>query len=526
MSARFTRPRANVRADGHPAAGQRRGRLLARRPAWRLPESRQDRLALFGLAALLITGALLRLLFVFAWRPALMGWPDAASYIEVSQGAGSTGLGNRELFGNTLRPAGYPLFLRALHGLAPSLVLVIVVQHVLGLASAALLYFAVARSGAPRLLGLVPAAIVALGGDIMFVEHAPISETLFTFLVAIGLYAAVRSQEGERLRWPAICGLALALAASVRVVAVPLLVVVGLWVLACTGLPLRRRITILAVGAAGAVALLGTYYVLQERAVGRTGLSPNGVWNIYGRVAPFADCSKFTPPPGTEPLCQRIPRSQRPFTNQYTFNWYYSPGVRTFGNPHTASAEQTDQVAAFTWAVILGQPLDYAEEVGAGLLRYVAPESLSGYGGGASYHDLVHRVLFHRLFRKQGLEVARRHYGDADRFSANPGLIDVLRTYESGTRIQGPLFVLLALLSVAAPFVTRGRARGAALLFALAGWTLLVTPVATVQFSARTGLPGFGPLGAAAALGGWGVVAAVRGRHRLRGAEGRLAEPL
>jgi len=517
MSAVSTGPRAKGRAGAHPAEGQRRWLHLPRRAAWRLPESREDRIAVIGLAALLVTGALLRLLFTFAWRPAFMGWPDAASYIEVSQG---------ELFGNTLRPAGYPLFLRALHTLVPSLLFVIIVQHVLGLASAALFYLAVARAGAPRWLGLVPAGIVALGGDIMFVEHAPISETLFTFLVAVGLYAAVRSQEGERLRWPVICGLALALSASVRVVAVPLLAVVGLWLLACTGLPLRRRLTVLAVGGASVLALLGAYYAIQDTAVGRTGLSPNGVWNIYGRVAPFADCSKFTPPPGTEPLCERTPRSRRPFTNQYTFNWYYSPGVRIFGNPHTTSPEQTDQVAAFAWAVIAGQPFDYGEEVGAGLLRYVAPESFSGYGGGPSYHDLVHRVLFHRLFQKEGLGVARRHYADADRFSANRGLIDVLRTYESGTRIQGPLFVLIALLSVAAPFLTRGRMRGAALLFALAGWTLLVTPVATVQFSARTGLPGFGPLAAAAALGGWRVVAAVRDRHRPRAVEGRLAEPV
>ncbi|MBA3358579.1 MAG: hypothetical protein H0U20_03885 [Thermoleophilaceae bacterium] len=138
----------------------------------------------------------------------------------------------------------------------------------------------------------------------------------------------------------------------------------------------------------------------------------------------------------------------------------------------------------------------------------------------------MNRVLFDPVFQSAGLEVARRHYGDARRFDANRRLLEVLRTYESGTRIQGPLFVLIALLSVAAPFLTRGRAHGAALLFALAGWTLLVTPVATVQFSARTGLPGFGPLGAAAALGGWGVVAAVRERRRLRGAEGRLAEPV
>jgi len=71
------------------------------------------------------------------------------------------------------------------------------------------------------------------------------------------------------------------------------------------------------------------------------------------------------------------------------------------------------------------------------------------------------------------------------------------------------------------------RARGAALLFALAGWTLLVTPVATVEFSARTGLPGLGPLCAASALGGWRVLAAVRGRrHRSSGAGGPLAEPV
>jgi len=491
---------------------------MARRPSWRLPESREDRLVVFGLAALLVAGALLRLLFVIAWRPAFMGWPDAASYIEVSQG---------EIFGNTLRPAGYPLFLRALHALVPSLLFVIVVQHLLGLASAAIFYLAVARTGAPRWLGLVPAGVLALGGDILFVEHAPISETLFTFLVAIGLYAAVRSQEGESLRWPAACGLAIALAASVRVVAVPLLAVLAVWLLlACTGLPLRRRLTVLAVGAAGALALLGTYYAVQEETVGRASLSPNGVWNIYGRVAPFADCSKFTPPPGTGPLCERTPREQRPFTNQYTFNWYYSPGVRIFGNPHTASAEQTDQVAAFARAVIVGQPLDYGEEAGAGLLRYVAPDSFRGYGGGPSYRDLVHRVLFHPLFQKEGLGVARRHYADADRFSADHRLIDVLRTYESGTRIQGPLFVLIALLSVAAPFLTHGRIRGAALLFALAGWTLLIMPVATVQFSARTGLPGFGPLAAAAALGGWGVLAAVRGRNPRRAVRGRLAEPL
>src|SRR3954453_21570546 len=90
-----------------------------------------QRLALLALVTVLALGALLRLALVLGWQPALMGWPDAASYIDVSHG---------ELFGNELRPAGYPLFLHALHGLAPSLLLVVLIQHLLGLASALLLY--------------------------------------------------------------------------------------------------------------------------------------------------------------------------------------------------------------------------------------------------------------------------------------------------------------------------------------------------------------------------------------------------
>lgn len=153
------------------------------------------------LIAILVAGAVLRLLFVLAWQPAFMGWPDAASYIDVSQG---------DLFSNELRPAGYPLFLRLLQGLAPSLTLVVVAQHLLGLATAALLYLALARTGIPRAWGLLPAAVVALGGDGIFLEHAAVSESLFMFLVAAALYAGVRTLDGEGLAWPAAAGLLLA----------------------------------------------------------------------------------------------------------------------------------------------------------------------------------------------------------------------------------------------------------------------------------------------------------------------------
>ncbi|HEX2232264.1 MAG TPA: hypothetical protein VHG69_02750 [Thermoleophilaceae bacterium] len=479
---------------------------------WRLPESREARRTSIALVALLAMGALLRLLMMLAWQPAFMGWPDAASYIAVSQ---------NELFGNELRPAGYPIVLWVLHEIWPSLTLVVIVHHLLGLATAAILFFTVARTGAPRALGLIPAGVVALGGDGIFLEHAPISEPLFIFLMAAAMYATVRAVGDGGARWALLGGLLLALAGTVRVVALPLLPVYPLVLLAARGVTWRRRAAVAGACVAGIVLVLGPYLAIEHATTGKVGLSRNGVWNMYGRVAPFADCSKFTAPPGTQPLCEAVPRASRPLTAQYTFNWWYSPAIRNYGDPHSATPAQTAVVASFVWAVIWGQPLDYAEEVGAGLLRYIAPDSFRGYGGGPSYHDLVREpVLFHAAFSAHGRSAAAEHYGDDRPFSSREGLLEALRAEESVTRIQGPVFVLLALLSLAAPFVTRGPMRRSAVLFALTAWFLLVLPVATVEFSARTAVPGFAPLAAAAALGGFGLSRKVRSRLAQRSGAG------
>src|SRR3954463_12507770 len=106
-----------------------------------------------ALLAVLGAGIGLRVLAMVAWSPAFMGWPDAKSYLDVAHG---------ELFSNVLRPAGYPMFIRALDGLYASISLLVVVNHLLGLGTTAVLYATVARLGVPPALGLVPAAIVAL----------------------------------------------------------------------------------------------------------------------------------------------------------------------------------------------------------------------------------------------------------------------------------------------------------------------------------------------------------------------------
>jgi hypothetical protein len=464
---------------------------------WWADRSHAERVALIALVGVLAAGGLLRGLLMAAWSPAFMGWPDAKSYLDVAHG---------ELFSNVLRPAGYPMFVRALDGLHSSLSVLVVANHALGLGTAALLFAAVARAGAPPLLGLVPAAIVALNGDTAFLEHAPLSEPLFTFLVALAAYAGVRALEGPSAVWPVVAGLALGYATTVRVVGLALLPVFGVWLLAAAHGPLRRRARTTAIAAAAALALLGAYQAATYVSVGETGLSRHGAWHLYARVAGFADCSRFEPPAGTAALCERIARSDRGTVDQYLFMPAQSPAFRAFGDPFVSSDQHVAALGSFARTAIVHQPFDYLREVGGDMLRYVAPESMRRFGGGPSYADLVGEpILANPLYEAQGLTSVGAYYGpETAAYFADTGLLDALRGYEAATRVQGPLFVVLALLSLTAPLVLRGRARAAAALFAITAWALLVAPVAALEFSARTAVPGFGVLGAAAALGAWG----------------------
>lgn len=481
-----------------------------------LPESRERRVALGGLVFVLVVGAVVRALFTVAWSPAFMGWPDAKSYIDVSQ----TGL-----FENPLRPAGYPIFLVVLNSIWTNIHFVVAVNHLLGLATAVVLYAIVVRVGGPRWLGLVPATIVALGGDQMFLEHSVLSEPLFTFLTACGVYAAVRCvPDGRSWAWPAIAGVTLACATSVRVVGMATIVIVCVWMAFGASGALRRRVATAGVAALGALVILASYWIAEYSTAGAVGMSRNGDYHLYGRVAPFADCTKFTPPRGTEMLCEKTPRSERPIVDAYIFSYWHSPAVRAFGSPFDATPEASAKVGQFARAVVIGQPDDYLVEVGAGMLRYVAPESdwLHGYGGGPGYEALTGRnILLNPNFRSHAIDSLQRYYGWSESdYETRSGLLSVLRGYARVTRVHGPVFVVLALLSFAGPLLARGRERRMALLLWLVAWCLLTAPVASLEFSARTAIPAFGFLAAAAAVGGFAAARAWQARRQTRGTRG------
>jgi hypothetical protein len=273
------------------------------------------------------------------------------------------------------------------------------------------------------------------------------------------------------------------------------------------------------------LAVLVPYAAVQHEHTGYWGVTtPAGAWNLYARVAPFANCHKFTPPPGTSVLCESTPASQRTtYVEQYDFDPSASPAFRAFGKgagPFWSTQASNKKIGAWTREVILHQPLEYLATIFEGLLAYVTPTRVLfsnrvevGAGFDAFYHEI--------LFDPEEMEIARQErldlYG-VNGYKTNPALMKFLFNYESVMRPDGVLMAVLMLLTFFAPFLPRGRPRQVGLLLFLLAWTSLVTPVASHQWDARVAIPPLGPVSAAAALGLWQVGRLVRKRWHLRSA--------
>ena len=469
-------------------------RLLRRIP--------RDRVSV-ALAALLGVGLALRVYFFFVWRPAITGYSDSAVYFQDAV---------ESLWKDPVRTVGYSMFLRVLHGISPHLILVPIVQHALGLISAVLLFLAVRRCGGPRWLGLVPAGIIALGGDELFLEHAALSEALFIFLLSATLYSAVRASQG-RAWWAALAGLCAGLGVWDRGAGIPMVAVVALWLVFSAGRPTRRTIAVGVLSLAVSLASLGVYIEWRHAASGLNGLTTNSSWNLYGRVAPWADCTKFTPPPGTLQLCQVQSPSQRFYrTDQAYIYGLESPAVQLLGPAYKISKYPHAMALLKKWsqAAILGQPLDYLHAVWLDTIRLVYPDHRS-YGG-LSADEMIAFLLYGPDLRS-GLnsfvtEQQSMLYPN-DPFT-HRGDIGPLKEWERVTRVDGVWMLILLGLCLAGPWVLRGPARSGMILFALSALALLFVPIFTAGYDYRYVIPAFGPLLAAGALAGWGLVVRIR----------------
>ena len=131
-------------------------------------------------AALLAAAAALRAVVQVSYRPALLFYGDSIAYLANAA----------HLDPESIRPAGYPAFLRAVlavHDLA----VVPAIQHVFGLVTGGLVYALVRRLGGGAAAGSIAAAPVLFDAYALNLEQHVLSEALFTLLNLQGVSGAL-----------------------------------------------------------------------------------------------------------------------------------------------------------------------------------------------------------------------------------------------------------------------------------------------------------------------------------------------
>ena len=458
-----------------------------------------------GVVILLLLGAALRVWAIAAYRPAVLGYPDGTEYLIN---------GVSDLWRNIGRPVGYPLLIRGVTWLSGGLTTLIAVQHLIGMATAVILYAALRIVGAPRGVACLPAAVVLLSGDQVYIEHSPLSEALFGALVALAVALSLRAFSGEdagrlsraALLWCAAAGAAVGAASVVRYVGEALVPVFALWMMAlgCRG-TLAARLCAGAAVCMAAVAVVGGYVAVRGLALrsggtqGQTGLAVPGN-AMYGRVAPFADCERFTPPAGTRPLCDPTPPAQRQGPGWYVF-FSASP-------LHRAPKEASAGSDRFARAALRHQPDSYALAVARDLGRFVAPTGLARPGEGWGDKPSAYRFGQRRAEEARAVEVTSGLFGQTK--VELGATVPALDRYQAIVRLHGGLLGLCFVLAVCGLLFARARVLRAILLLLGVTFAALAVPVGVAVYDARYAFPVEGLVAAAAALGAWSLATRLR----------------
>ncbi len=126
------------------------------------------------LVGLIVVGLALRVLAIASLHPTTILEDNYLLY------AGSNP------FLDPLHPAGYALILAAIGDVTRNMNATILAQHLIGIGAALLLYAATRRITGSAWAGLLPAGIVLLGGDEIFLEHSIMSESWDLLAMSVG----------------------------------------------------------------------------------------------------------------------------------------------------------------------------------------------------------------------------------------------------------------------------------------------------------------------------------------------------
>lgn len=456
-------------------------------------------------AVALAVGGVLRIITMLGYGPA-MWFNDSYEYVSVA-------LHPRP---HPIRPDGYGFWLLALKPFH-SFALVTLTQHLMGLATAVLIYALLRRKFALPAWGATLAAVPVLFDAYQIqLEQMIMSDTMFTVLV-VGVVTLVLWN--RRMSWKvgAVVGLLLALTWLTRSIGLPILALVVLYMLVkrMGWKPIVAMVTACAIPVVGYMAWFSTNF-------GKFAMTNSDGLILYMRTAIFADCAKMKIDPRTELdmalLCIEEPVSERPqYAQWYLWRSEYGQPLHRLGGK-TFEAVKNDAASKFAQRAILSQPGDYLAVVARDFFR-AFHWSRPRFPDVATYNMYEFRP-FYELVEGQPKRLPKwpSYQGrtDTDAFDYEQGppetritspWAEIMTGYQKVVRLPGILLggiLLIGLYGVA----VRWRAWGGPVALPwLAAFGLILAPAATAEFDYRYVLPAV-PLAC--------IAAAITLRHGIR----------
>ena len=453
----------------------------------------------------LAAGALLRLIVMLGYPGAL--WFAGDSYVYL---------------GAALRPqpnlsksTGYSFFLRALLPFH-SLTLVVILQHLMGLTDAVLIYALLRRNKVSKTWATIASLPMLLDGYIIEDEHLIMTEALYTFLVMVAL--ALLLWKPKLSWWKALLiGLLVGYAVIVHTE--------GTAVAAC--FPLFALLSgrawktlsgwgLTIVMCVGILVPVGAYANWFHQRNGHYDTSLAEGFFLWGRVSSFANCDIIKPTGELAKVCPTQPIADRTPPGDYIWHTpYVHQDINNIGGP--VSPQGNSLLTKFAVKAVEAQPLDYVKTVIRGTLLSFGFPRINYPGAGTVYYYDFHAhyvTSTYNLLPPDNPKNPRDTwipggtagqdwltYGHEKPGAVDPVFAYPLIAYQRVVFTWGPLLAVIFLVGLGGVFSVRRRGwnpktfrprwqvRGTTMAPWIAAVALLVTPVMVGDFDYRYLIP-------------------------------------
>ena len=224
------------------------------------------------------------------------------------------------------RVSGYSVWLKILQPLH-SYALVTILQHLMGLAVAVMIYaLARHRYGARAWVATLAAVPVLCDGFEIQLEHLVLSDVPFLFVLTLATTLLLWDRSGPSTRRCVAIGALLGIGAVLRSIGLPLLALFAVYMII-------RRFSWRKVTATIGVCLIPVfaYAGAFDLEHGQFAMSDaTGVF-LYSRVMTFAECAKMHLPADELALCTTVPPDKRPIAQAYI--WTSQSPLNRFPSP-------------------------------------------------------------------------------------------------------------------------------------------------------------------------------------------------